>query len=79
MHTVTCLRLVFTPCLLLLTWILWRYAKSLDRLSVNGPSDAEYNIECLTKLWLSIGLFIFVQLLLLAFAFGWSMSLARRI
>ena len=77
-HTVTCLRLVFTPCLLLATWMLWRYANSLNRLRDNGIADTEHNIERLTKVWLSIGLLLFVQLLALAAAFGLSMSMARQ-
>lgn len=62
MHTLACLRLVFTPCFLLLAWMMWRYARCLDDARVNGISEIEATIEQQTKMWLSVGLLIFLMM-----------------
>lgn len=69
-HTLISLRILNSPCWLLLAWMLWRYGKSLDQLQANGIRDLETTIEQQAKLWLAIALLILVAVLNAAVIFG---------
>jgi hypothetical protein len=62
-HTLICYRLAYTPCWLLLAWMMWRYASSLNRLAINGTEELEKVIEQQAKMWLAAALLGFVMIL----------------
>ena len=62
---VTC-RVAYASCGLLLTWMLWKYAKSLDRMAIRGTVEIENVMERQTRMWLAVGLLLFVMLIHLA-------------
>ena len=73
-HTLICYRLAYTPCWWLLASMMWKYAKSLNRLAKGGTQEIEDVIEQQTKMWLAGGLLAFVMLIGVALAYGVSMA-----
>ena len=61
--TYFCYRIIYTPCWLLLAWMMWKYAGCLDRLAENGVREVEATVEQQAKMWLAVGLLVFVVLI----------------
>jgi uncharacterized membrane protein len=73
-HTLIVYRVVYAPCWLLLAWMLWRYAKSLDQMAIRGAVEIENAMEQQAKMWLAVGLLLFVMLIGLAITFSGALS-----
>ena len=74
-HIITCLEIVLAPCWLLVAWMLWKYAKSLEQLRRNGIRFTEAIIEDQAKLWLAMGLVMFLMLVRVALFWGASTTI----
>ena len=71
-------RAIAAPCWLILSFMLWQYSKSLIQMAKEGIRHSEYTIESQTKVWLAVGLILFVFLLSIIFASGSSLAQAVR-
>jgi len=73
-HTLIAYRIVYTPCWLLLAWMLWKYATCLNTMADKGVVEVEPTMEQQAKVWLAFGLLLFVMLIGLAIGFSGALS-----